>query len=77
MITKHIRLVSLAVASLATTLLMGGCALKGYDKGNITAANIQATADRVAALPGQLDQTMASFNDLVTNSQSDLRPQYQ
>src|SRR5271168_1597046 len=75
--TKPIRIVLLAVGTLATTLLFAGCASKGYVKGNTTAANIQATADRVAALPGQLDQTMASLNDLVTNSQADLRPQYE
>src|SRR5277367_1572518 len=74
---NYIRLVSLAGATLATTLLLAGCASTGYDKGNITAANIQATSDRIAALPGQLDQTMASLNDLVGQPQSDLRPQYQ
>jgi hypothetical protein len=74
---KYIRIVSRVGATLAATLFLAGCTSTGYDRGNITAANIQATSDRIAALPVQLDQTMESLNDLVNNPQSDLRPQYQ
>jgi outer membrane murein-binding lipoprotein Lpp len=75
--TKYVKLTALAVSTLATTLLLAGCASTGYEKGNVTAANIQATSDRIAALPGQVDKTMASLNDLVNKPQADLRPQYQ
>jgi hypothetical protein len=75
--TIHIQIVSLVGSTLAAIFLWGGCASKGYDKGNITAANIQATSDHIAALPGQLDQTVTSLNDLVSTPQPDLRPQYQ
>jgi outer membrane murein-binding lipoprotein Lpp len=74
---KHIGIVSRIGATLAATLLLAGCASTGYDKGNITAANIQATSDRIAALPGQLDETVTSLNNLVSSPQPDLRPQYQ
>jgi hypothetical protein len=74
--TKYLQLVSLAAATVAATLLAAGCASTGYDKGNITAANIQSASDRIAALPGQIDTTLASLNGLVTQPQADLRPQY-
>jgi hypothetical protein len=74
--TKYVQLISLAAATVAATLLATGCASTGYDKGNITAANIQSASDRIAALPGQIDATLASLNGLVTQPQADLRPQY-
>ncbi len=72
-----LQLVSFAASIVAATVLLAGCASHPYDQGNITAADIQSTADRLAALPGQIDKTMASLNDLVQNPQPDLRPQYE
>ncbi len=60
----------------ATLLLAAGCASSGYDKGNKTAQDIQGTANRIAALPAQIDKTLASLDDLVNKPQADLRPQY-
>lgn len=60
----------------ASLAILTGCASSGYDKGNQTAENIQAAADTIAALPGQLDQTLASLNDLIEKPQGDLRPQF-
>jgi hypothetical protein len=74
--TKYLQLISLAASAVAATLLMTGCVSTGYDKGNITAANIQSASDRIAALPGQIDTTLASLNGLVARPQADLRPQY-
>lgn len=60
-----------------STLLVAGCAsTAGFNQGNITAAKIQSTSDQIAALPGQLDKTLASLNNLVSQPQADLRPQY-
>lgn len=73
---KPLRITSLAAALMAAAFLVAGCASQPYNQGNITAADIQTTADRLAALPGQIDQTLASLNDLVNNPQADLRPQY-
>jgi hypothetical protein len=74
--TKHLRIISLAVSTVAAAILVAGCASTGYDQGNITAAKIQSTSDQIAALPGQLDKTLASLNNLVNQPQPDLRPQY-
>jgi len=74
---KCLQLVSLAATTVAAAILLAGCASPGYKQGDITAANIQATADRLAALPGQIDTTLASLNDLVGKPQADLGPQYQ
>ena len=57
-------------------MLAAGCASSGYDKGNQTAQNIQTAANRIAALPAQIDKTVASLNDLVSKPQADLRPQF-
>jgi outer membrane murein-binding lipoprotein Lpp len=63
-------------AAAASLLLAAGCASSGYDQGNKTAANIQTAANRIAALPGKIDKTLASLKDLVEKPQADLRPQY-
>ena len=60
----------------ALLVLAAGCASSGYDKGNKTAEGIQKAADRIAALSGQIDKTLASLNGLVEKPQADLRPQY-
>jgi hypothetical protein len=74
--TKYIQFVSLAASTVAATLLLAGCASTGYDKGNKTAANIQAAADLIGALPAQVDKTLTSLSDIVEKPQADLRPQY-
>ena len=75
--TKHLQLVSLAASAGVAVLLAVGCAsTAGFNQGNITAAKIQSTSDQIAALPGQLDKTLASLNNLVSQPQPDLRPQY-
>jgi F0F1-type ATP synthase membrane subunit c/vacuolar-type H+-ATPase subunit K len=75
--TKHFQSLSLAVSVAAAALIVAGCAsTAGYNQGNITAAKIQSTSDQIAALPGQLDKTLASLNTLVNQPQADLQPQY-
>jgi len=38
--------------------------------------NIQMAANRIAALPAQIDTTLASLNEIVNKPQADLRPQF-
>lgn len=64
------------VTCAAALLFAAGCASSGYDKGNKTAQNIQTAANRIAALPGQIDKTLASLDELVNKPQTDLRPQF-
>jgi ABC-type transporter Mla subunit MlaD len=73
---QYIRLTAGLATCAAALVLAAGCASSGYDKGNQTAQNIQTAANRIAALPGQIDKTMASLNDLVSKPQADLRPQF-
>ena len=67
-------LMGLMAASLA--LALTGCDSMGYQKGSKTGADIQAAANRIAALPNSIDQTIAALNDLVEKPQPDLRPQF-
>jgi chromosome segregation ATPase len=60
----------------ATLFLIAGCASSGYDQGNKAAQNIQAAANRIAALPAQIDKTQAALDELVNKPQADLRPQF-
>lgn len=73
---KPIQLMACLAACAAALLLGAGCASTAYDKGNKTAQDIQTTANRIAALPGMVDKTLASLDDLVNKPQSDLRPQF-
>jgi Skp family chaperone for outer membrane proteins len=73
--TEQAYLLSLIMAaSLALGLI--GCASAGYQKGSKTGANILDAANRIAAMPARIDQTVAALNELVENPQSDLRPQF-
>jgi len=67
---------TVCLATCAATLLVGGCATSGYDKGNKAAADIQTAANRIAALPDQIDKTLAALDELVNKPQTDLRPQF-
>jgi outer membrane murein-binding lipoprotein Lpp len=67
---------TVCLATCATALLVGGCASSGYDKGNKTAENIQTAANRIAALPAQMDKMLGALDELVNKPQADLRPQY-
>jgi hypothetical protein len=68
---------TVCLAACATALLLGGgCASSGYDKGNKTADDIQAAANRIATLPPLIDKTLASLDELVNRPQADLRPQF-
>lgn len=73
---KPIQFVACLAACASTLLLGAGCASSGYDKGNQTAQNIQTAANRIAALPAQINKTMASLDELVNKPQADLRPQF-
>ncbi|HEX5220050.1 MAG TPA: DUF2959 family protein [Verrucomicrobiae bacterium] len=73
---QNLRFTAGLISCGALLMLAAGCASSGYDKGNKTAQNIQAAANRIAALPGQIDKTLASLNDLVNKPQTDLRPQF-
>jgi hypothetical protein len=61
----------------AVAVFLACCKSPAYNQGNMTAADIQTTADRMAVMPDQINKTMASLNDLVQNPQADLRPQYE
>jgi hypothetical protein len=63
-------------AGALTLLLSAGCASSGNEKGNQTAASIQAAANNIAALPAEIGKTLASLSDLVNRPAADLRPQY-
>ncbi len=74
---NYLQFLSLAASALATALVVAGCAsTAGYNQGNLTGAKITSTSDQIAALPGQLDKTLASLNTLVNQPQADLQPQY-
>lgn len=73
---KNIKLTAGMTFCAATLLWAAGCASSGYDKGNQTAQNIQSAANRIAALPAQINKTMASLDDIVNKPQADLRPQF-
>jgi hypothetical protein len=73
--TTKTNLISIVVAA-GFALVIAGCATSGYDAGTKTAANIQDAANRIAAVPGLIDQTLGAMNDLIQNPQPDLRPQF-
>jgi hypothetical protein len=60
----------------AALLLAAGCATKGYERGNRAAQDVQTAANRIAALPLQIERTTASLDDLINKPQADLRPQF-
>lgn len=64
------------LVTLAAVAVLSGCASSGYQKGSKTGAHIQDAANRIAALPGRIDQTLGALNDLVGKPQPDLRPQF-
>ena len=66
----------LNLLTIVATVAIAGCASSGYQKGSKTGANIQEAANRIAAMPGRIDQTVAALNDLVEKPQPDLRPQF-
>jgi phage-related protein len=66
----------LNLLTLVAVTAITGCASAGYQKGSKAGANIQDAANRIAAMPGRIDQTLAALNDLVQNPQPDLRPQF-
>ena len=74
--TKQLLIVIAALTMAATIPLFTGCKSAGYDAGNKTAADIQAAADRIGAMNGQIDAVVTSLNDIVEKPQADLRPQY-
>jgi hypothetical protein len=73
--TTRINLIALTLTA-GLALALAGCASSGYQKGTKTGANIQDAANRIGALSGRVDQTVAALNDLVGNPQPDLRPQF-
>jgi chromosome segregation ATPase len=73
---QKLQLTAGLTACTAALLLAAGCTSSGYDTGNQTAQNIQTAANRIAALPGQIDKTVASLDELVKKPQADLRPQF-
>ena len=73
--TRHVQFTVLAAMAMAA--LINGCASSGYEKGNETAANIQAAGNLIGALPGQIDATLESLNNLIQKPQTDLRPQHE
>ena len=73
MITKHF-LRNLLVLAAAGTL--AGCASENYNKAAGTATALNESANLVAKGGQQIDQALAALNDLLTNSQPDLRGQF-
>ncbi len=60
----------------ATAALLVGCASTGYQSGTKAGTNIQKAADKIAQLSKQVDITLASLNELVSQPKPDLRPQF-
>ena len=56
--------------------MSAGCASSGHDKGNQTAASLQAAANNIAALPAEIGKTLASLSYPVNQPAANLRPQY-
>ena len=57
-------------------VLVGGCASSGYRKSEQTASSLESSAQRIESDATQLQQAVATLNDLVNNPQPDLRPQF-
>lgn len=57
-------------------VLLAGCASAGYQKSEKTAATLQSSADRIERAGSQLHLAVVTLNDLVSNPQPDLRPQF-
>jgi hypothetical protein len=73
---RDMRNLTAIAACTAALVLAAGCASSGYDKGEKTAQNIQTAANRIAALPGLVDKTLASLDAMVNKPANDLRPQF-
>ena len=73
---KQIQMTIYLVTGAAALLFAAGCTSTGYEKGNKAAQDIQSAANRIAALPAQIDKTLAALDDLVDKPQADLRPQF-
>ena len=74
--TMNLLTVASSLALVALSAAIVGCKSSGYEKGNQVAASIQSAADKIAAAPGQIDMTLSNLNSLVSQPQSDLRPQF-
>ena len=72
----QMKLISTLFTAAVAAALLAGCATKGYESGNKTATNIQKAANKISAFSGQVDATLASLNELVSNPKPDLRPQF-
>jgi len=70
------KLITTLVATGAAAALLAGCATSGYEAGNKTATNIEKAANKIAALTSQVDATLATLNELVSQPKPDLRPQF-
>src|ERR1035438_3651576 len=71
-----IKSIILNLLTIAVVAAIAGCASAGYQQGSKAGANIQDASNRIAAMPGRIDQTLAALNDLVEKPQPDLRPQF-
>jgi len=66
-----------SLASLiALAVWLTGCASSGYKQGDTAATNIRKAADRIDALPKEIERALGSLSDLVNNPQPDLKPQF-
>ena len=69
----------IAVNLFAVAVAVGfvaGCATANYNKSADTAATLAKSSDMIAKGSTQIDDSLASLNDLVSNPQPDLRKQY-
>ena len=74
--TKNLSTLAVVGFTIGFALLVPGCASSGYQKTAQTASTLEASANRIERAGLQLHQAVAALNDLITNPQPDLRPQF-
>jgi hypothetical protein len=72
-----IKIIAVKLFAVAAAVgLVAGCATANYHKGADTAATMSKSSDMIAKGSTQIDASLVSLNDLVSNPQPDLRKQF-
>lgn len=64
------------IACFGAAALLAGCATKGYNQADRTAATLQTAAQRVDQGTGQLSATLTALTNLANNPGGDLKTQF-